>query len=198
MKKTLLFVGILIIMLVMLSGNVQEGLSSNKVTNLENGIRNLDADITKLKGFYNESVGAIDASGNIIEKTYGSTLENLRFIDGSTIPEQLRALVKKYKDFDRTVTMKLIFGVAINKLYSKIIINQKELFKSYYEAATNKSETISIRSLTFPSGSREEPRLRSIVYQYSNIPENDPMHMSEGFNRQQILDRFDAGLNERR
>ena len=198
MNKTLLFVGLLIIILVMLSGNVQEGLTLNEVISLENQTVDLDADLKKLVSIYDNAVGAIDDKGNTVQKSFDFTLKKLVFSNGSTTLEELKALVAKYNAVDSTFTMKLVFGVATNKLSYKVINNHKSLFKSYYNAATNKSETISINNLTFPPTSREEYRLFNIVSKYTMIPTDDPLHMEAIFTKKQILDRFDAGLAARR
>ena len=70
MNKTLLFVGLLIIILVMLSGNVQEGLTLDEVISLENQTVDLDADLKKLVSIYDNAVGAIDDKGNTVQKKF--------------------------------------------------------------------------------------------------------------------------------
>jgi hypothetical protein len=105
MKKTLLVVGLLLVILVMLSGNVQEGLTENDI----------QTDINKFNQLYSNAKNNND-DGTTKSRT--TTLDNLNFENGSGKGQELNTLIGKYDDGDsnRKVTNQLNVDTAINKL----------------------------------------------------------------------------------
>lgn len=105
MKKVLLFVGLLLVILVMLSGNVQEGLTENEIQN----------DIKKFDDLYSDAKNNNDDGST---KSRTTTLINLNFENGSHKGGELNTLIDKYNNGDSNskVTNQLNVNTAINKL----------------------------------------------------------------------------------